>query len=336
MVPPLIPPPLDIRGLIIDPPLILAPMAGLTHTCFRRLVVEFGGFGALFTEMLSARSLRCEDPDSSPFLMRTAREAPLFHQVLASTPEEVATGITVLRGIGAEAFDLNFGCPAPDIRRRGGGSRLMERAGVASAIVEAARRAAGELPLSAKIRLGETLDEPLLLDFARMLEEGGVDLIHVHARLRGEPYGRRPRWDWIGKVKNAVRVPVTGNGSIFSAEDARACLAASGCDGLMIGRGAATKPWIFREIAREVWGRPLDAAEPDRREVYRAFARNLNENFPPEKRLGRLKEFTHYFALNYTFGHTLASKVQAARTMETALSGAEDFFALMEDGRENA
>lgn len=322
---------MNIRGLTVDPPLFLAPMAGLTHTAFRRMVARFGGCGCLFTEMLSARALRAEDPDRSPWLMRTPAEKPLSWQILASTPEEVEVAARAVARFGADAVDLNFGCPAPDIRKRGGGSRLMESPALASEIVRAARKSAGELPLSAKIRLGESEDEGYLAEFAAMLEEGGVDLIHVHARFRGDIYGRKPKWEWIGKVKRRVGVPVVGNGSIFSVADARACIAASGCDGLMVGRGAAQKPWIFNELAREVYGAEIEPASFRLADVWSEFASNL-QIFPEEKRLGRLKEFTHYFALNYAFGHTLASQVQSSRAFEVAVERAWKFFNLTEGG----
>jgi tRNA-dihydrouridine synthase len=207
----------------------------------------------------------------------------------------------------------------------GGGSKLMENLQASARILQSAR-AATDLPLTAKTRLGETLDEGKLRDFCRMLEDGGADMIAVHARLRGEPYGRRPRWEWIGKVKEWVKVPVVGNGGIFTPEDAAECLRVSGSDGLMIGRGAAMKPWLGGEIAREVYGVEGEEKEIDLPALYRRFAGLLEESFAPERRLGRLKEFTHYFALNYPFGHTLATKVQVAETFEEAVDRAEEFF----------
>lgn len=324
-------PSLHVRGLTIDPPLMLAPMAGLTHSAFRRLLLPFGGVGCFFTEMLSARSLHTEDPKTSPYLLRTPEERPLCYQLLASEPEEIDKALAVVEGQGAEAVDLNMGCPAPLIRKRGGGSRLMEVPSKAAALVRRVRARTG-LPFFTKIRLGETLDEDHLHDFCRMLEEEGADLITVHARLRGEPYGRRPRWDWIGKVKEWVSVPVVGNGSIFSPDDARRCLEASGCDGLMIGRGAPTRPWLFRDIAREVYNMPLGDERPFRPDVYLRFANLLVKSLEPTRRLGRLKEFTAYFAQPYTFGHTLESKVQSAPDFAEAMARVEAFFTRAEAG----
>lgn len=320
-----------VRGLKIDPPLFLAPMAGLTHTALRRLVARLGGCGSFSTEMLSARSLRAESPDTSPWLMRTESEKPLFWQVLVTTVDEVEASVAKVAGFGADGVDLNYGCPAPDIRKRGGGSKLMERPELAGEIACAARRSAGELPLSAKIRLGETGDEGYLRDFCQMLAASGVDMITVHARFRRDSYGRKPKWEWIGKIKGWVDVPVIGNGSICTPAQARSCLDLTGCDGLMVGREAAKRPWVFNELAREVYGMEIPVARPVLPEVWREFCVNVEESFQPEKRLGRLKEFTHYFAQNYAFGHTLASAVQGAKAMEDAKIRAEAFFAKTEE-----
>ena len=298
-------------------------MAGLSHTAFRRLVGESGGVGLLSTEMLSARSLPREDP-SSPYLQRTPEERPLSYQLLVAEPGEVGPALDALHRLGADAVDLNMGCPASEARNRGGGSRLMEHPERARSIISEARRLT-PLPLTAKIRLGERLHEPSLRDFCTLLEGEGVDLITVHARLRGEPYGRRPRWDWVGKVKAWVSVPIVANGGIFGVEDARRCLSSAACDGLMVARGAAVRPWLLSEIASALWGRAA-GPPPAKPALYRRFSALLVESFPPERRLGRLKELTHYFSQNYAFGHNLASAVQSSRTLEEALARADAFF----------
>jgi len=323
--------PLRLGALRIDPPVLLAPMAGLTHTAFRRLLTGLGGVGLLSTEMLSARSLPSEDRATSPYLLRTADESPLSYQVLVAAPEEVGPAFEVLHAAGADAVDLNFGCPAPEVRRRGGGSALMARPEAARAVLAEARRQT-RLPLTAKIRLGERLDEGALRDFCLLLEGEGVELITVHARLRGEPYGRRPRWSWIGKVKSWVSVPVVGNGGIFSAADAGRCLEESGCDGLMLGRGAVVRPWLFAQVAREVFGAPEGVGEgaASRPALYGRFLALVEESFAPERRLGRLKEFTHYFSQTYPFGHNLATAVQSSRSVGEARARAEAFFAANE------
>lgn len=302
-------------------------MAGVTHTAFRRLLAELGGVGLYATEMLSARSLPAEDRQASPYLKRTAAEAPLSCQVLVARPEEVGPAFEALHALGADAIDLNLGCPAPEARRRGAGSALAAQPAAARGVVREARRRTA-LPLTAKIRLGERLDEDALRHLCSMLVGEGVELLTVHARLRGEPYGRRPRWAWIGKVKGWVDIPVVGNGGIFSVEDARRCLAESGCDGLMLGRGAVVRPWLFSRVARAVFGAEGLAEEemPARPPLYRRYLDLVEESFAPERRLGRIKEFTFYFSQTYPFGHTLATAVQASRSLEEVRKRSEAFF----------
>ncbi len=319
-----IPDVLRVGDLRITPPLLLAPMAGLTHTALRRLILGLGGVGLLSTEMLSARALP-EEPADHPFLLRHPEERPLSWQILVARPEEVSPALDRLHALGADAVDLNLGCPAVVARKRGGGAFLAADPPRARAVVREARRRT-RLPLSAKIRLGERLEEGPLRDLCRMLEDEGADLITVHARLRGERYGRRPRWDWIRKVKGWVSIPVVGNGGIFSAGDARRCLREARCDGLMIGRGAARRPWVFARIARDLWGAGPPPPPPPAAMLYRRFVRLLEESFPPERRLGRLKEFTHHFSCNFPFGHCLASRVQSSPTVEEAVSRALRFF----------
>jgi len=317
---------LRLGGLEVFPPLLLAPMAGITHTAFRRLLGDLGGVGLYSTEMLSARSLPTEDPRISPYLARTRAESPLSYQLLVASPEEISPAFDALHALSADAIDLNLGCPAPEVRKRGGGSRLMEAPGAARRVVQEARTRT-RLPLTAKIRLGEELDADALRDFCRMLADEGVDLIAVHARLRREPYGRRPRWDWIGRVKSWISVPVVGNGGIFSRADAEKCLEVSGCDGLMLARGAAVRPWLFAELASELYGVARATPGCGRPALFGRFLSLVEESFAPERRLGRIKQFTEYFSQTYPFGHNLAAAVQASRSVAEVRERATAFFA---------
>ena len=318
---------LNLGSLAVHPPLLLAPMAGLSHSALRTLIAGFGGCGLFSTEMLSAVSLPQESA-TSPYLLRTEVERPLSYQLLAARAEVIPPAVERLHALGAEAIDLNLGCPAPNVRRMGGGAALMSRPDTVRQMVATARRCT-DLPLSAKIRLGEALDaqnEARLRDFCRMLEGEGLDFVTVHARLRGESFCRKPHWGWVAKVKTWVRIPVLANGGVDSPASARACLAESGADGLMIGRMAAQRPWVFAEIARDLYGRP--GPKPlSLPAVYRDFAAGLVGRFPPERRLGRLKEFTHHFAANWFFGHHLASRVQGSSDFTEACARAEEFFA---------
>ncbi len=316
---------LKVRNTILASPLLLAPMAGLTHSALRTLLLSFGGIGLLSTEMLSARRLPVENNKISPYLITTEAEHPLSYQLLITDVQEVIPAIEALHRFAADFIDINFGCPAPRVRKSGGGSSLMSNPELVRDIIRTARKST-HLPLSAKIRLGECLDESTLRDFCLMLQDEGLDLLTVHARLRGESFARKPRWEWVGKVKKWLDIPVVANGGIFSVDDAARCLSLSGADGLMIGRAAAQKPWLFAEIARALYSVDVQGVSICLPQIYGQFVVGLSR-FRPERRLGRLKEFSHYFALNYAFGHHLAMSVQKSTTVEQAWQQATDFFA---------
>jgi nifR3 family TIM-barrel protein len=300
-------------------------MAGLTHSALRQILFGFGGVGLLSTEMLSARRLPTENARVSPYLIRTVLEKPLSYQLLVSTDRDVVPAIDVLHNLQADAIDLNMGCPARSVGNYGAGFALMEQPeNVRRIVVEARKHTL--LPLTAKIRLGVELDEGKLKAFCTLLEDEGIDMLSVHARLKKESFARKPRWEWVARIKEWMKIPVIANGGMFSVEDARDCLRISGADGLMLGRGAVIKPWLFAEIARELYGCNIAESAVSLPLVYNNFIDLINEFFRPERRLGRLKEFTHYFARNYKFGHQLGCRVQSSSSLDEARDRAAMFF----------
>jgi nifR3 family TIM-barrel protein len=300
-------------------------MLGLTHSALRQIFVGFGGVGLLSTEMLWAKKLPFENPRVSPQLIRTGLEKPLSYQLLVSRVEEIMPAIVKLHEYQADAIDLNMGCPAWLVGKSGAGFMLMEVPENTRPIIMELRKAM-RLPITAKIRLGIELDERALMDFCVMLEDEGIDMLSVHARLKKESFARRPRWEWVARIKEWVRIPVIANGGIFAVQDARDCLRVTGADGLMLGRGAAVKPWLFAEIARDVYGSSISEQKIILPAVFDKFIDLITELFRPERRLGRLKEFTNYFAGNYKFGHQLRSGIQSSRSMEEARARAKIFF----------
>ncbi len=298
-------------------------MAGLTHTALRQILSAFGGVGLLATEMLSARKLPAENPRISPYLIRTSSEKLLSYQLLIASPDEAGPAIDALHSFQADVIDLNMGCPAPAVGRIGAGVRLMAVPENARRIAAAARKRTS-LPLTAKIRIGIE-DDVRLRDFCRMLQDEGIDMLSVHARKEHESFARDPRWEYIARIKEWVAIPVIANGGIFSVDDAARCLRVSGADGLMLGRGAVVRPWLFAEICRTVFGADIEQPAVFLPDLYGTFLAHL-ELFRPQYRLGRLKEFTHYFARNYQFGHHLASRVQSSSSVEEARERAFAFF----------
>lgn len=315
---------MHIKDLNISPPLFLAPMAGVTHSALRIIVKECGGVGLLSTEMLSAKRLPSENPQCSPFVIKSAIETPMSYQMLVSDPADIPKAMDALHRLGAQAVDLNLGCPAPAVRRRGAGSKLSEDHTLVRKVVAMARRCTN-LPLSAKIRIGTELNKNKLQNFCKMLEGEGLDYLVVHGRLQKEQFCRPPRWEWIAVVKEAVSIPVVANGGIFTKDDAKKCLHVTGADGLMIGRAAPQKPWLFAEIHHSLYGGP--PPKPiNKPAIYKQFIDILETSFPSGRQIGRTKEFSHYFCKNYPFGHHLGSKVQNCTDMTQVRKVARAFF----------
>lgn len=322
---PMNPKPLQIRDLKVEPPLILAPMCGLSHTVLRQLIAEYTGCGLFYSEMLSARALPLESPHSSPWLRGTDKERPLIYQLLVSHPAELAAAIEKIESCKGDGLDLNMGCTTALITKRGGGIALMKDLRTAEAIVKASRRAT-DLPLTAKIRLGWTLNWDTLREFCSMLQDSGVDAICVHPRLKGDRLKRPARWEYIGRIKNFLNIPIIGNGDVDSPESAKRMFKLTGCDAVMIGRAAVGRPWIFRQIAGAIWSQPHKESPPVPSEAFNRFISLLERCFEPEYGLPLLKRFTFYFANNYTFGHTLWRLVHNANSLSQAAARANHFF----------
>ncbi len=315
-----------IGRLKISPPLFLAPMAGLTHSALRQLIMDFGGVGLLSTEMLSASSLPHENAAVSPYLIKTDRERPMSWQLLIYNENHVEKAVERLVDLGADAIDINLGCGAPKVVKKGGGVALSHDRKRLAAIVSSIKELT-ELPVTVKIRLGKEKNQKEFVNWCRFLEGLGIDALYVHARFDKEPFSRPPKWEFAAVAKEAVSIPVIINGGIFSVSQAKKCLETTRADGLMIGRGAASRPWIFNHIRHHLWAETSESPTlPNLSETWLRFYEYLEELFPPERRIGRLKEFTHYFSQNYAFGNRLAMTIQRSNTMTEARIRALEFF----------
>lgn len=321
MPPSVNPPALTVRGVTFDPPLFCAPMAGITHSAFRRLLSDFGGYGALCTEMLAAKMVIYEGAETSPWLKRRPADGKVIYQLFVADTDQLPRCMDRLAPIAQSGIDINLSCPAATVQVQGGGSNLFDDPARIRRILRVIRpRHAG--PLLAKIRLGRPAPNwrEVLRDRLHLLEEEGVDALTLHPRFAEESLNRfAPRHAVHAELAAETRLPIIANGDITGTDYVRNHAALfSTLSGLMIGRMAAARPWVFA-----LWHDPaLTVALPA---VWNRFCDYLEEDFPPWKALIKLKVFTPYFARNFTFGHTFFTAVQRAPDWTTARQVANDF-----------
>ncbi len=240
-----------IGNIVIDPPLVLAPMAGVTNHAFRVICKRAGGCGLVATEMFSAYAIKFRDPKTALMIDWDDEERPVSAQVFGGDPKTVAIGVKAMEAAGADIVDINFGCPAPKITKSGSGAALLKDLGLAREILIAAREAVG-IPITIKARTGWGPGDVKVVDLARTAQVCGIDAITVHGRAAAQGYSGTANWDIIAEVKQSVGIPVIGNGDVRTPEDAKRLFEHTGCDGIMIGRAALGNPWIFGRVSEYV------------------------------------------------------------------------------------
>jgi len=314
-------------ALSIDPPLVLAPMAGITDRQFRLVLRQLGGVGLVTMEFISSEALTRGNPRARALMRFAAAERPLAIQIYGSDPARMAEAARVVEALGADACDINMGCPANKVLRGCAGCALMADLGLARRII-AAVRAAISIPLSVKFRLGVGDDRPADLDLGRICEAEGVDGVALHARTARQMFGGRADWSRIARLKDALSIPVVGNGDVASAADARRMLAETGCDAVMIGRASMKNPWIYRQTAELLAGRtPAEPSLEDRRALILAHFHLLLEQEEPRHALHKLRTFTGWYTHGLPGGGRLRERIGALADGEAFVEALESFFA---------
>ncbi len=311
--------PLTIGDLDLDVPVVLAPMAGITNTAFRRLCREFGA-GLYVSEMITSRALVERTPESMRLITHHESETPRSIQLYGVDPKTVSEAVTMLVAEDrADHIDLNFGCPVPKVTRKGGGAALPWKSGLFRDIVEGAVRAAGDIPLTVKMRKGIDADHLTYLEAGRIAEGAGVAAVSLHARTAAEFYSGEADWSAIAKLKQAVTsVPVLGNGDIWSADDALRMVAETGCDGVVVGRGCLGRPWLFGDLAAAFRGESA-TAHPSLGEVAQTFRRHaelLTEFFDSEERGCRdIRKHVAWYFKGYPVGGELRARLATVESL---------------------
>ena len=323
---------LRIGPIELDAPVVLAPMAGITNTAFRRLCREYGA-GLYVSEMITSRALVERNATTMRLIRHHESETPRSIQLYGVDPKTIADAVRIIVAEDhADPIDLNFGCPVPKVTRKGGGSALPWKTGLFRDIVEGAVRAAGDIPLTVKMRKGIDADHLTYLDAGRIAEDAGVAAVALHGRTASEFYSGTADWSAIAKLKETVTsVPVLGNGDIWSAHDAVRMMAETGCDGVVVGRGCLGRPWLFGDLARalgpETDSMPVDATLGFVAQAFRRHAELLVEFFEDEGRGCRdiRKHVAWYFK-----GYPVGGDTRAQLATASSLAEIDDLLATLD------
>lgn len=264
---------MKIGNIEFENPFILAPMAGITDSTFRLLCREMG-CSLSYSEMVSAKALYYKDKNTERLLKVTEEELPIAYQVFGSEPEVLAFAADRLREEKNCILDINMGCPVPKVVKNGEGSALMKDPALIRELVSAAVKHAGK-PVTVKMRLGWNDENINVIECAGEAEAAGAAAVAVHGRTREQYYSGKADWGWIKEVKKQLSIPVIGNGDIFKAEDALRMMDETGCDMVMVGRGALGNPWIFREL-KSLWGNNIEEKPPAFQEIIELMKRQLD------------------------------------------------------------
>ena len=314
------------RALRIAPANLLAPMSGITDTVFRQYIRDLGGCGLIMTEFTSGDGIVRSEKVARRYLSFDERERPIAAQLFGSDPAVMADAARIVEQMGFDSIDLNLGCPAKKVVKCNGGSGLLRDLPLLGSLFQSIR-AAVSLPFTVKFRAGWDEAHLVHIELARLAEACGVNGLSLHARTREQGYSGQAQWRWIAEVKQAVRIPVFGNGDIRTPEDAAAMVAATGCDGVMIGRAAASNPWIFLQMDafRRTGSYPVPTREDRADLILDYFQRLLRERLPGS--LGKMKQFASWFTHGIEEGGSLRKAVYEARSETEALDRVQVFFA---------
>ncbi len=318
---------LTLGSLAIDPPLVLAPMAGVTDRDFRLILRRIGGVGLLTMEFVSARGLVRGDRGAHGVMVFSAEERPLAIQIYGSDADTMAAAAGLVEAAGADVCDINMGCPANKVLAGCAGAALMGDLRRAREIITRVRRAT-RLPLTVKFRLG--LDEPRrnYLELGRLCEAEGVDAVTLHGRTARQMFRGEAAWEPIARLKAALAIPVIGNGDVESPEDAVALLRQTGCDGVMIGRAATRDPWIFRRIAARLAGSAFQAPTlAERCQLIADHFATVVARDEEGEALHKLRVFTRWYSLGLPDGARLRQQMQQLPTTGAFLAAVDGYFA---------
>lgn len=322
-----------IRDLEINPPLVLSPMAGVTDISFRRLLKARGGIGLTVSEFISVEGLTRNNPKSKRQMRFYENERPFAVQIFGGQPERMRMAAEMAEEVGADILDVNCGCPAPKVVKHGGGSGLLRDLPRLETILTEIKKSI-TIPLTIKIRAGYSESTINAIETAKLAEDCGVEHIALHGRTKEQGYRGFANWDLVREIKRVVKVPVSGSGDVTTIQQAFDRFDHTGCDGVLIGRGAMANPWIFRQIEDAMHGRePFQPTLEDKRALLLEYFEMLQQDMPQLAAIGRMKQLAGQFTRGLKGGALFRTALYHSHSVEEILGRISEYFEAIEAGK---
>jgi nifR3 family TIM-barrel protein len=321
---------LQIGSVRIRPATVLAPMAGVTDTVFRRFIRGLGGCGLIMTEFTSSHGVSAsrgakKGTRTLKYLAFEPEEHPISAQLFGADPTVMADAARMCQDLGFDILDINFGCPVKKVVKCNGGSGLLRDLPLVERLLREVRGAI-TIPFTMKYRAGWNDQELVNVRMAQLAEDCGLQAVALHPRTREQGYSGRADWTRIAEVKTAVKIPVIGNGDILTPEDAVRMVDETGCDAVMIGRAASSNPWIFRQIEQYLaTGAYEHPTEQDRYDMMRTYYSMLLSRSEPDA-AGKMKQFATYFTHGVAHGSKLRAEIYRCQEPREILDRVDEFF----------